>query len=136
MPLIRAGVGLSTAADTIAAAAEASRRAMSGLGASRADWCVAFTTADHGTRLDPLVTGISIECGTPYVVGCSGWGVVAEGREIDFRIRCTESAITVALEGDELLRAPIDTSPLGAWGLGAQSGSTGVWKRIEVGAEK
>ncbi len=100
MPLIRAGVGLSTAADTEIAANEASSRAMSALEGQPADWCIAFTTVPHCKRLDDLLTGVSLACGTPYVAGCSGWGVIAEGREVE-----RDAAVGVLAVASDSLRA-------------------------------
>jgi small ligand-binding sensory domain FIST len=100
MPLIRAGVGLSVRADTAAGAEEAGARAMASLDALQADWCVVFATAPHGPALDALLTNVSLVCGTPYVVGCSGWGVIAEGREVE-----EAPAIGVLAVASDVLRA-------------------------------
>jgi small ligand-binding sensory domain FIST len=81
--MMRAGVGLSTGADTAHAAAEAARRAVSGFGEDPADFAVVFATAEHAADLPLLLAGVERATGTPYVAGCSAAGVIASGREVE-----------------------------------------------------
>lgn len=100
MPLIRAGVGLSTATDVLGAAAEATRRATAALDGARADWCVAFATTHHSESLEALLAAVAVESGTPYVAGCSGSGVIGEGREVE-----SGPAVGVLAVASDALRA-------------------------------
>lgn len=81
--MIRAGVGLSTASDTHEAARESLRRALSGLEGERPDLCVVFTTVEHRHGWSEGLAAIAEASGTPYIVGCSASGVIAEGVEIE-----------------------------------------------------
>lgn len=81
--MIRASVGLSTRRGSSEAAVEAASRACAGLGVSRADWCIVFATPEHAAAAPELLESVGAAAGTPYVVGCSGAGVLAEGREIE-----------------------------------------------------
>ena len=81
--MIRAAVGLSIRPDASEAAREAASRACDRRGAPRADWCVVFATPDHAAAASELLEGVGASAGTPYVAGCSGAGVVAEGREVE-----------------------------------------------------
>jgi small ligand-binding sensory domain FIST len=81
--MIRGGVGLSTRPQAVEAAREAVERSVSQLDGARPDWCVAFATSGYASELDAMLETLSQAAGTPYVVGCSAAGVVAEGREIE-----------------------------------------------------
>lgn len=80
--VIRAGVGLSTNDDGVAAAAEAATAARERAG-GRADFCVAFVSSGHASSFPEALRSLSEAAGTPYVVGCSAAGVIAEGREVE-----------------------------------------------------
>jgi len=81
--MIRAGVGLSTERDAVRAALEAGRRALSALDGAPPSWCVAFANSDHAAALPALLETLTQVTGTPYLAGCSGAGVIAEGREVE-----------------------------------------------------
>ncbi len=81
--MIRAGVGLSTRENTAEACREAAERARAGLGGFPADLCIAFVSGSHLGRQEALVGSLAAAAGTPYVVGCSGSGVLAEGRDVE-----------------------------------------------------
>jgi hypothetical protein len=51
-----------------------------------------------------------------------------------FRVAASASALSVALDGEEVLRVPLDGAELlGKFGLGAQAGSNGEWSALEWG---
>jgi small ligand-binding sensory domain FIST len=81
--MIHAATGLSTRSAAEDAAAEAGERALAEMGVDRPDWCVAFVSAEHGANVGDLVSTLSKITGTPYIVGCSAAGVLAQGREIE-----------------------------------------------------
>lgn len=81
--MTRAGVGLSTTANTASAAGEAARKAVSGFGGEAADFAVVFATGEHAGNLPLLLAGVERATGTPYVAGCSGAGIIATGREVE-----------------------------------------------------
>lgn len=81
--MILAGVGLSTDSTTKRAAADAAERAVAMLPERRADFAVAFATAEHGRALPELLDAIGRVAGTPYVGGCSAAGVLVDQREIE-----------------------------------------------------
>jgi small ligand-binding sensory domain FIST len=78
-----AGVGLSTASPTKKAAREAAERAVASLADQRADFAIAFATAEHGEAIPDLLDAISGAVGTPYVAGCSAAGVLVGQDEIE-----------------------------------------------------
>lgn len=81
--MISAGAGLSTLPDSRQAAMEACRKALRPLEGRRPDFCVAFISGEHGPALDEVLEVLSRATGTPYVVGCSAAGILAEGREVE-----------------------------------------------------
>lgn len=99
--MIRAGVGLSIERRATEAAAEAVGRARAALGDDEPAICIAFATAEHGARMGPLLQALSAAAGTPYVVGCSAAGIIANDTEVESgpalgvlavsaeRLRCT-----------------------------------------------
>lgn len=80
---IVAGVGLSTGSATRRSAREAAERAIAALPDGRADFAIAFATAEHGEDLPGLLEAISGAVGTPYVAGCSAAGVLVDRREVE-----------------------------------------------------
>jgi small ligand-binding sensory domain FIST len=112
--MLKAGVGLSTATDGAFAAAEAVERAALSLG-ERPDLCIAFVTGDHADDLPDILATLTAGSGTPYVVGCSAAGVVAEGREVE-----NEPAVGVlALASDSMRATPFLFRDAGDQGLTA-----------------
>jgi small ligand-binding sensory domain FIST len=81
--MIHADVGLSTESATGLAAGEAARRAVAALPGGRADFAVAFATAEHAEAIPDLLDAIGSVCQTPYVVGCSAAGVLVGDHEIE-----------------------------------------------------
>ncbi len=81
--MIRAGVGISARSGSAEAAREAAGRAVAGLGGERADWCIAFVTPHHAPSIAEALEALAATSGTPYLVGCSGPGVLAGGQEIE-----------------------------------------------------
>jgi small ligand-binding sensory domain FIST len=98
--MIRSGVGISTRPGSEDAAREAAERAVLGLAGERADWCVAFATTHHAPAIGGALEALAETAGTPYVTGCSGSGVLAEGREIE-----GDPAIGVLAVASDRLRA-------------------------------
>jgi hypothetical protein len=55
-------------------------------------------------------------------------------RAFRFRVAASATALSIALDGEEVLRFPLDGAELlGMFGLGAQAGSSGVWSALEWG---
>jgi small ligand-binding sensory domain FIST len=81
--MILAGVGLSSDSNTASAAGEAAEKAAASLPDGRADFTVAFATAEHGDALPELLQAVGNACRTPYVVGCSAAGVLVADREVE-----------------------------------------------------
>ncbi len=81
--MILAGVGLSTDSTTKRAAGDAAAQAVASLPERRADFAIAFATAEHGQALPELLDAIGVAAGTPYVAGCSAAGVLVGQREIE-----------------------------------------------------
>jgi len=98
--MIRGGVGLSTRPRAADAAREATERATAGLGGETPGWCVAFATSSYASELPDLIEGISKAASTPYVVGCSAAGVIAEGKEVE-----GEPALGVLAVASDRIRA-------------------------------
>ena len=100
--MICAGAGLSTQSNSEHAAIEASQRALRPLGGRRPDFCVAFIAAEHAPALDEVLDALSRTTGTPYVVGCSAAGILAEGREVE----SGPSLGVMAVASDKILATP------------------------------
>lgn len=98
--MIRAGAGLSSSPDPLRAVDQATARARAGLGGSRADFAVAFVSGDHHPSAAMVLARLAAAAGTPYVVGCSAAGVLADGVELE-----TGPAIGVLLVASPSLRA-------------------------------
>jgi len=81
--MIEAGVGLSSASSTVVAASEAAAHAASGLSGGHADLAIVFATGDHAEEIPSLLSSVERATGTPYIVGCSAAGVIAQGRELE-----------------------------------------------------
>jgi len=117
--MTQAATGLSTRSNSVDAAAEASRRALSQL-ESPPDFCVAFLTTDHGSEVEAVLQTLAEATRTPYVVGCSAAGVLAEGREVE-----SEPAVAVLAVCSERVRA----TPF----LFADDGDQGLSAGLRVG---
>ncbi len=81
--MILAGVGLSTSSTTSRAAREAAERAVALLPDQRADFAIAFATAEHGEALPDLIDALSGAVATPYIAGCSAAGLLVGERELE-----------------------------------------------------
>ncbi|MBZ5637527.1 MAG: FIST C-terminal domain-containing protein [Acidobacteriia bacterium] len=81
--MIRAGVGISASSGSAEAAREAARQAVAGLRGEGADWCIVFATSHHASTIADALGTLATETGTPYLAGCTGWGVLAGEREIE-----------------------------------------------------
>lgn len=81
--MIRAAVGKSTQQNSARAALEAAAQIGSTFDGARPDWCVAFFTPAHAQTMTAMLESLSEAVGTPYVVGCSGSGVLVPGWEIE-----------------------------------------------------
>lgn len=81
--MIRAGVGLSTAAKTTTAAFESAQRAIAALDGHAPTLCIVFATAEHREDLRTGLDKITTIAQSPYVVGCSAAGVIADGVEVE-----------------------------------------------------
>ncbi len=79
----RAGVGLSGDADSSRAAREASTRALMQAGVNRADWGIVFATGPHRPRYAAVLTAVQECLRTEFLTGCSAWGVIASGEEVE-----------------------------------------------------
>lgn len=113
--MIRAGVGLSTQPNTIEAAREAVERALRALDGEPPNWCIVFCSDDHAASPEVLVRTLIEASGTPYVVGCSATGVLAEGREVE-----RASAVGVlAVRSDSIRATPFLFRDEGDHGLTA-----------------
>ena len=78
----RVSVGISSAADTTEAFAEAAEVASSGL-AGPPDLCVTFAGPHHLAHLDAALREVSALLGAPATIGCGAAGVLGPGREIE-----------------------------------------------------
>jgi small ligand-binding sensory domain FIST len=87
--VIRAGAGLSIATSTERAAREAAGAAASAMrlhaedAAFDAALAFAFVTTSHLSQIDRLLQIVCHETGAPDVVGCTGYGVLGMGVEIE-----------------------------------------------------
>lgn len=113
--MIHAGVGLSHLSQTREAALEATGRALAGLGGDRPHFCVAFSTAHHAETVDDLLEAIAWSGETPYVVGCSGAGVIAGSTEIE----AAPGLTVLAVSSDQLRGTPFLFEDEGDHGLSA-----------------
>lgn len=113
----RAAVGLSRASDVATAVEQAVATARRAIGEEPPDFCIAFASADHREHADLLLGCIADAAGTPYVVGCSGSGVLISGDEAE-----TGPALGILVVRDDRLR----TTPF-VFGGDAEGGhATGV----------
>ncbi|MEE9274898.1 MAG: FIST N-terminal domain-containing protein [bacterium] len=106
--MIRAGAGISGAPDSPTAAKAAVGAAMSSAGLERASLLLLFVTAEHLPNW-PGVAAAAAECaGGARVVGCTGYGVLTAGEEIEG----TPGIAALALGEEGLPAAPFLTGDL------------------------
>jgi small ligand-binding sensory domain FIST len=111
----RAGVGLSQTGDAVEAAREAARAALDGIGEPRADWGLVFATAPHRPHFAPMLAAVQATLGTGSLSGCSGYGVVGAGCEVE-----ADKAIAVlAVRSDRIHAEPHLMAAAEDHGLGA-----------------
>jgi small ligand-binding sensory domain FIST len=118
--MIHADVGMSGSLDTGRAAGEAAKRAVDTLPGRRADFAVAFATAEHAGGLPDLLDAVASICETPYVVGCSAAGILVGNHEVE-----DGPAIGVlAVQSDSLRGTPF---------LFQDTGDAGLTAGVQVG---
>jgi len=81
--MIWAGSGLSSRANTLQAAEDAARSAMSRAGLQRAGLVFCFATIDHAAKYAEMLSVVRKVTGCGNLVGCSGAGVLATDGEIE-----------------------------------------------------
>jgi small ligand-binding sensory domain FIST len=119
-----AGVGLSIETDPVTAARQAARAALGKAGVDRADWGMVFATGAHRPRYAALLAAVQGTLGTERIVGCSAWGVLAGGEEVEGRPAVAVMAVrSDRIEATTLL-APIgdDQGPAAAVEIGRRLG--------------
>lgn len=79
----QAGAGLSTSSDAVQAAREAAAAALQRAGSESADWGLVFATPPHRPHFAGLLAAIQKTLGTEMIAGCSAWGVLVGGEEIE-----------------------------------------------------
>ena len=103
---MRAGAGLSTAADPTQAGAEAAKQAASQAGG--VDAALVFTGPGYGDGLPLILDAVTAELGTEVVAGASAHGVLARGRECE-----GEAAVAVLALGGAQAEAFLVADPAG-----------------------
>ena len=99
--MLRAGAGLSTAPDPLRAVDDAIARARADLGGEdRPDFVIVFVSSEHHERSPLVLARVAAMSGTPYVVGCTGAGIIGGGDEVE-----SGPAIAVLLVVSDVLRA-------------------------------
>lgn len=81
--MIEVGAGCSKKADSLEAAAEASRLAVSSAGIARSDFALVFATPHHGSHYPAIIQKVKDETGATHISGCSGIGVLTHQEEIE-----------------------------------------------------
>ena len=79
----RIGAGLSTTADSVAAAAEAAQEAASALGGASIDLALAFLSPHHLDAAEEVAATIRDELEPRHLAGCVAEGVIALERELE-----------------------------------------------------
>ena len=99
-----AGVGLSRKSNSRQAAREAGRLALEHAGTERADWAVIFaTTTPHRSRFAEMLTEAQETLGTQSLTGCSAYGVLSGGEEVE-----GEPAVSIlAVRSDAITAEPL-----------------------------
>lgn len=81
--MIAAGTGLAVGSTADVLAREASRHAMERCGTDRADVALVFVTGDTHAHAGDALHAVRDLTGAPIVLGCSGTGILTEGREVE-----------------------------------------------------
>jgi small ligand-binding sensory domain FIST len=81
--MIEVGVGISRAEETLDAADEASRLAVSRAGITRADFALVFATPHHSSQYTRMIQKVKEVTGAVHVSGCSSIGVLTNQEEIE-----------------------------------------------------
>lgn len=81
--MIRVGVGYSTLPDTVTAAKEAVRMALSRAQTDRADFTLAFATTTHSPDYPRLLATLLKETQSPALIGASALGILTQDGEIE-----------------------------------------------------
>jgi len=80
---LRAGAGVSTRADPLAAGAEAAEQASAGLSARRSDLALVFASGAHLAAPEAVLEGIRGVLEPATLIGCGAGGVLGAGRELE-----------------------------------------------------
>ncbi len=105
---IQAGVGISGATQSLAAARAAARGALERSGAGHADWGLVFITVAHRPHFAAMLAEIQKTLGTDFITGCSAAGVLTGSEEIE----ASPGAVVLAVRSDRLHGATL-FAPLG-----------------------
>jgi small ligand-binding sensory domain FIST len=81
--MIEVGVGISRNEETLDAAEEASRNAVSSAGIIRSDFALVFATPHHSSQYARIIQKVKDVTGAVHVAGCSGIGVITNQEEIE-----------------------------------------------------
>lgn len=100
--MIWAGSGLSRRSDSLRAAEEAARGAMSAAGLTRAGLVFFFSTIEHSKNYPEMLAVVRRVTASGNLVGCSGAGVLATEGEIEGE----EGVSVLALASDDITAAP------------------------------
>ncbi|MEE9252175.1 MAG: FIST N-terminal domain-containing protein [Thermodesulfobacteriota bacterium] len=98
--MIKAGVGLSLATESVSAAKEAAAQAMEQGGIKTTDWAVVFCTFPHAQKFESIISVIREITGTENISGCSGLGILTGFEEIE-----AEPAVAVMVVSSESIKA-------------------------------
>jgi small ligand-binding sensory domain FIST len=98
----RSGVGLSQSADAVEAGRAAAQAALESAGSQRADWGLVFATTAHRPHFAPMLAAIQETLQTGSISGCSAWGVIAGGSEIEGE----QGVAILAVESESIAGAP------------------------------
>jgi small ligand-binding sensory domain FIST len=80
---LRAGAGVSTRADPLAAGVDAADQAAAGLGARRSDLVLVFASGAHLAAPEAVLEGIRGVLEPATLIGCGAGGVLGIGRELE-----------------------------------------------------
>lgn len=83
----------------------------------------------HGVSVFRYEAGAKEEWKTMASAECPDLRI---GADVPFRIEAEVGELAIFVADKEVLRAPLERSPLGPWGLGAQAKTVGEWKSIVV----
>jgi small ligand-binding sensory domain FIST len=100
--MIRAGVGHSTNPESVDAAVEAAKLAMSRAGLKRAEMAIVFAAASHQPAYSQLLHAIRQITKTDHVIGCSAYGVMTT----DVELELTPVVAVLVMAADGILLTP------------------------------